>query len=76
MAEGIIESIGGMDGGVDELLTGPEFQWLGQTDGEATLLWSSRYSAVHVCECACVRVCAPFSVVLTHLCMKIDDDPI
>lgn len=57
MAEGIIESIGGMDGGADELLTGPEFQWLGRTDGEATLLWSSRCGAVHVCLFECVCVC-------------------
>lgn len=60
MAEGIIESIGGMDGGVDELLTGPEFQWLRQTDGEATLLWSSRCGAC-VCVCVCGFVCTFFS---------------
>lgn len=75
MAEGIIESIGGMDGGVDELLTGPEFQWLRQTDGEATLLWSSRCGAC-VCVCVWVGLCALFSLVLTYICMKIDDDPI
>lgn len=60
MAEGIIESIGGMDGGVDELLTGPEFQWLRQTDGEATLLWSSRCGAVYVCVCVGGFVCTFF----------------
>lgn len=59
LAEGIIESIEGMDGGVDELLTGPEFQWLNQTDGKTTLLWSSRSKCQSRAPtaCVCVYVC-------------------
>lgn len=54
-----------MDGGVDELLTGPEFQWLNQWPNQCGP-HEARARAEHL-QRVCVRVR------VTRICIKIDD---